>query len=398
MQNPITRFQYWFQSDPNAAKKTMLIVGSIVVFMLLGGLFLSSFRSAVKPTATGNGGIAEVPRDIPNGGFGNIERVDVASPAPVGSKESVNLETGKLIFTSPDYKLTVDSAVVDSSQQLVTTRIIADADQLLLRDELGDYVYNSKVLSTLPRTITSPVPATITDDFGLSGSKQYYYIEKKTDSSPSKVVIKSTSTVFSELNTPEVATLLPTIKVTWSELVSIKGQPYAILYAGDTYKRAGNIEIWRIVENKPERIFELKDVLQLKTGPQQMMYTTKLAVPTDLTLYENHVINFASNSKGEDERVDIALYLAQKNVFGSVLAERCDFHPTDPVVYCLVKTKKVDWIRSDAKDEIVKFNYSNDNLELPYSSMAISASAIILSPRGEVYFVGQTDRLLYKIS
>jgi hypothetical protein len=192
-----------------------------------------------------------------------------------------------------------------------------------------------------------------------------------------------------------IGVLKPDISYQLSEFKIINKTPYIFVYENIT--RQGAVEVWQVAEQGLKKLQSLKNVQGIAFGKNKLMITDLLAVPTELTIYQNTIYNMAATAPFEQgEVVDLANQLGKKNILGSVLATRCTFDPKDNIA-CLVKQRKVGQDNYKFKDSLVKYESATKKIETIYDNVSFSASRVFVSTDSQFYIIGQENRNIYKL-
>ncbi len=390
--NPFTQLSQWWQSDSKAPVK--LTLWSVTVFVLIGFLFLfySLNTTRTNPNVNNIKKLSEnspVATDKSFDEAGILEKADVETVG-VGS-QILFTPQGRIVFLDKDLKFRINGVTAPSTSSFFARQLLNYNGGVIINEDVTSTVYSrSAGFTTLPTQINSLTPL-------LADDKEQYYA-MSIDPGGIYSLVKNETINFDLNSFKKIVDFKPTISPQVIEIRVFNNRPYIVAY--QNFSRTGNVEIWQLNENNPDqklkKVQSLSNIKSIKFGKDALVYTDLLAQPTDLTLYKNTIIQFNQQPDGEAKAIPLADSLGQNNILGTVAANRCTFSGDDNLL-CLVKDIKISINAQEAKDSLVLYNFSKNTLSLPYKGFTFSADSIQVSPRGDVFIIGQSNRFLYKI-
>jgi hypothetical protein len=388
--NPLAQITEWWHSDPKAKSKLILwfVTAAILfsLFALFTGLNNTSGTTATvsNTTTTGQNTPQVTSKSFDEAGI--LEKYDVEL---VGNSSPVLFTPqGRVVFLDKENKLRLNGQTVKNSKSFFGRQLANYPGGVIINQDITTTLYNqSGEFIDLPNKFSWL--STMQSD-----SVTTYYAIKTVGNS--FTLTQNTTGDFTETGFKDVTQVTPSINSEIIETRVLNNQLYVVAY--QSFSRNGGVEIWQLTPEKTlKKVQDLAEVRSLQFGKNSVLYTSVSNKPTDLTLYQNTIINFNSNPSGEAKILPIADNLGQNNVLGTVAASRCTFSNDDSVL-CLAKDQKINLSSSEYKDSLVSYNFTKNSLSLPYKGYTFAADNVMMSPRGDVFIIGQGNRFLYRIT
>jgi hypothetical protein len=389
--NPFSNFIYNVQTDAQFRKKTFFFIG-VGIFLLLLAIFLiqfnfgSSDNASQRPATFGNS-LAVTIQD-----FENAKSLEQVDSKPVGEiKQMLFLPANQTVNLDENLKLKINNQIIDSSPSFSARQMYYTDDGIIINEDGKTSIYNNGQFSAFPNTVSWLTPVLLPDSLGLRNQPGYLYLA----ASGNGYILKQTEDIKLSKNTKNIAQINPGSEFKVIELRIFNQNPYLILY--ESPARQNKMEVWQINnQNQLQKVHTLDKIQSVQYGSDRLMFTRLSNSPTELSVYENNFLNFSQNPQGENQPLDLQERLAQNNIYGSLLAERCNL-AISSTMYCLVKEKKVSSQIFSERDILVKWNYQESKLDFPVSGLSFSAHTLFVGPDSTIYIVGQENRLLYKL-
>lgn len=389
--NPLQRFQNWLNTDPKARQKVLFwIVAFLIMSLVIGGFFL--INQPQKPSGQNQVITNELPQ-VTSKNFeeaGTLEKID---PEPILLPGQVFFyQSNQIGFFNQNLKLRINNQNIPGSPTFYSRNVYNSSGNILINEDFRStyYLANLGEFRQYEKGITQVVPYTIPDEFGLPFANGYAFLFKENEGYS---LVQSTDIgLTTGLKTLAKIPQNPAFK--YYETRVINSKLYVFYY--QNFASDGNTEIWRFDQNNGlVRIKTINNLQSIQFGAKEILYTSFLSTPNDLTDYENTLLDFSTDQNGEPKVLDLAGRAGQNNIFGALLAKRCSI-VLSTELYCLIKDRKVKSDDFKSKDALVVFNYKTDKISYPYNGLIFSGESVYVSG-ASVYIVGQENSILYKL-
>jgi hypothetical protein len=387
---------YQFQNDPKFKSKVLFFISSglLIVFLIVGIILLNTAPNVDSPRITGVP--LTNPPQVTTQNFdqgGGIEKID---DKRVGLSQQVYFVPGGLIYTVDDsLKLRVNGKTFEQSPALALQNFYTDGERRILNENFRTTILNlDNSFTVLPGNVFSLTPLLLPDSIGLPSLPGYLYLERKGNLFSLKQTTSLNDVISSNGSARTLVQIQPGSNVQLIEIRLINSAPYVVFY--DTISRQGLVEIFKVEGNNLVKAQSINRVQSIKFGKNAVLVTTLLDIPTDLTPYNNLLIDFRTDPKGIVSDPELAQNAGKNQIFGSIIASRCDFSLTDEL-FCLAKIRKVNRNEATDPDAIFRYNLNSKKFDLPYSTLTVSGESLFVSSNNQVYIVSQVDQRLYRL-
>lgn len=382
----LDKIKRWFIYDPKAKQKIIfIIIASLIIGVFTYFLFLLNFSP--EPETLNNSteqAVEEEEREeIPDYDF-DLSSFSRVFNKPIGLASSVYFSefNDQIYYLNEDFKLVAGDREIQDSPVFTNLYNIQENREAVILNQQDFSTFFSKVSQSfriLPEGALSVIPF----------QDEFYFLEIVND----RIDLKKSSNIL--LQRPErVLTIRPDMRIYRGlELRELNNRLYIFVYEKGV--RQGELEIWKTEGRNATQIYQISGLVSHKFSKNQFLYTK-----VENNNHRTSVLDFShSSSNGNADVFQISNQgLVSRGVFGNILAHRCQISSQATNIYCPVKIDRVAANDPRYPDEVVILNYINQNTFLPFTeNLFTSISHIILSPNEELYFISQTDRILYEI-
>jgi hypothetical protein len=383
-------FLYSFKQDAIFRKKTIFILSSsIFIMLLLSFLFWLNF--GINKTLEKKTEEISLEQVVTEKNFDTQESLEKINDSKINQlNQLIFIPGGKIGFLDEGLKLKVSGENIENSPTFATRTIYTRQDKIILNEENRTTLYQNGSFRKIPDGNFSVTPVLLPDNIGLRSIPGYLLLSKK----GSNIILRQSVDIDSG-KTEDIANIQPSVLFQFVEIRILNQNPYLFFY--ENISRQGKTEIWKLDnKNNTQKVKIIENLQSILFDSNKVMYTKLLDTPTELTPLENNILDFTSEPDGVNTVINLAQTIGQKNIFGSVVAERCSFG-LNQTLYCLVKENKVSYLNSGKIDRVIKTDLKGLKTEYLYSNLTISGDKIYTSSNGQNYIIGQENRKLYRL-
>lgn len=289
----------------------------------------------------------------------------------------------QIAYINENKNLTIENTVVDEGQRYLPLSMYDTTDGIIINNFNEIFVYqNNGQTIKLPEDVYSMIPY----------QGQYLYLEQSRSSEG--YVFKTTDTITLGLEPQVVGEIIPNNPFSSLELKEIAGDIYVLFYNQDF----SEIEIWQYEDGNARNFRSITNVYSFKILDDYILYTEFLGNPNEVTNLGTNLLDLRNPETPITQELETTTPLGQENIFGDVVASRCDFDG-DKLLYCLVKKLDVPHTFSAEQDEIFTYDITTSRINYPFDNLTFSAERVFVSPTNEVFITSSTIESsdLYKI-
>lgn len=330
---------------------------------------------------------------VTNSDFQSSEFLTSTFGKPAGLSSGYAFTSGqKAILVDENQQLSIDGEVIKDSPTFYPQTIYSVSQSIIVNELTRSALYNPQTGFKPYREGTfSVIPSLISIDSKERNTPGYLFLtfeEKKISIFQSTDISLESPTPVNVINLGE--------GVEYAEIKIINQNPYLITYQNPV--KQGLAEVFLIKnDNSLSKIQQFTNLESISFGDFGIFTTFKRGTANNLTLYTQRYIDFSSNQTGDSKVADFNSELATFNVFGSVLAERCNLVSAEEVV-CLIKEGKNLHTDYEKLDKIVRYNFNSKKLSLVNEGLIFSADSILRDKNGNLYIISQESRNFYKVN
>jgi hypothetical protein len=297
----------------------------------------------------------------------------------------------KAIVVDDNQFLTLDGVVLSETLTFYPESIYSVSQSIIINEPNRSTLYqNPNQFTPYPENVFSVTPALLS----INGDR----------TTPGFIFLRKEGRRISILQSTEINLSNPQLLnsialgdgVEFSEIKIINNNPYFLTY--QNIVKQGLAEVFLINrDNSLVKVQEFTNLESIKFGDFGIMTTFKRQTANNLTQYTQRYIDFSKSVNGESVVADFNTELARLNIFGSILAHRCNITSAEEVV-CLIKKDK--YIHTDFQrlDKLVRYNFTTKNLSLINEGSIFSADSILEDRSGTLYIISQESRNLYQVN
>lgn len=381
--------------DPNAKKKVAFFVFSgVLILSIISLLIYVNFSG-------GDSGANQTPVEqdvdfkddtqtvvVTDKSFEDAADLELVDPEIVNISDQILFLPGNQIgFLNQSYNLRINTQNIPDSPAFLPSQMYYTNDGIIINESFRSTIYqnNGKFLP-LASGISNVTP------FSKEGKQVYLYLDSENKTNNYK--IKQANSILLSANPPVISEFLPDKSYEIVEMKILQETPYIFGY--NNFAKTGDIDIWQVTNSGTRKVKSLQKVISTKQIKDQFIYTNELDIPNEITPYKTNLINFTNPNNISEKEIAVTTKLAQNNVFGNLLAQRCGLE-NDGSLLCLVKQQKSVYTNTAVRDLLVKIDPQTNSIGFPNPNLVFSASDIHISDTGEVYVVSQSTSQLYKL-
>ena len=406
----ISEFQYNFQNDSTFRKKSLFIGGSAIGLVILVGVFIwLNFKPTPKPSNPAESQTTKpavetksaidtkgaetqskpepTKTEVTPKSFDDISSFNRVDTQPIGYTDSIFVKDGKLTYINDKYLVRSNQTTVQSPEPYSNSDFFDSPEGIIINEPARSSILKKDgQISSISDKTSQFYPVN-----DKNGNTKYYFLAGTEDK---KAGFYETTKL--DLSDKKLVSIFESERFSiYQSFIIRKLGDKLYLIASNTNDRTGSVDFYEVVDGAIKLQKELKNVDSIQIGGDKVVYTSDISEVDFYKIFKTFVVDFKS-PKLDTINIDVAEQLKKDLISGDISAKRCQVY--GPNLYCLIKRNTSLDNRSFEPDVLAKIDYQNKQVSYILRNVDFSAASLYVVDDKNIYFVGQENRIIYKIN
>ena len=397
--NILNDFQYNFKNDSTFRKKSLFIASSVIALAILVGIFIwLNFKPAPPlakspdPQSTqtivdAKPSVVQPKTEVTKKSFddtGGFARVDTQ---PVGYTDSLFVKDGKLTYINDKYLVRSNQNTIQSPEPYLNSDFLDSPEGIIINEPAKSSILKKDgQISSISDKASQFYPVN-----DKNGNTKYYFLAGTDDK---KAGFYETTKL--DLSDKKLVSLFESERLpTYQSFIIRKLGDKLYLISSNTTDQTGSVDFYEVVDGTIKLQKELTKVDSINLGTDKIVYTADTSEVDFYKILKTFIVDFTT-PKLDTINIDVAEQLKKDLILGDISAKRCQVY--GPNLYCLIKRNTSLGNRSFEPDVLVKIEYQTNKTSYILRNVDFSAASLYVVDDKNIYFVGQENRIIYKIN